>query len=527
VTLNSSEGCSTNIVFKTMIDFDIIDYNATFGHPFPSCWLLTCGSGTPGRGHALDLPAIECAERDSMADTGMSDGARDTAMPGPVVTAGGTDAIGPRPDSGGSPQPALPSTQPGSARPASNALAPNLPAPGLQLPALQPRLDAVAQIADPDLRQQVEANVRLGTARQIAAFTDGQRQVKTQAKALIDQGGDLSSIPAKLMFQVDAPGRQALRDYAMAHGNPATDPVTYYNLKNQALDDPAGFQAVDLTNHMAQLNPPDYSELQQLQSNFHNGQLPADLPLQQAYKANTDQLLQQLGLPTGSGTPSGTAPPTARPEQQQAAQLRQAIDRHVTATEIATGRKIAPADHQSLLQQIAAQHQLSMNSRAMSLAPAVAGASAPGTTSAWGAKGVSGAALASDLAIGGAAAPAAATVLDAGASIPFIPFAVLTGGMLAATTTPTAGPALDGAPPVYETLKTPGVEQPQILQREASPDDEEERKKRDEECREHRRDCTEFCLDAEHKPSKKNIWMGSMTKCMGGCMPTRCGGNFR
>jgi hypothetical protein len=54
----------------------------------------------------------------------------------------------------------------------------------------------VVNIADPHLRQHVEANVRLQT----------QRQAKAQAKQVIDQGGDLSTIPAKLMLQIDTPG---------------------------------------------------------------------------------------------------------------------------------------------------------------------------------------------------------------------------------------------------------------------------------------------------------------------------------
>src|SRR5258707_14525164 len=93
--------------------------------------------------------------------------------------------------------------------PSSNAMPVfNFLADGPRPPALDPRLAEVAKIADPHLRQQVDANVRLQTQREIAAFTDGQRQVKTQAKALIDQGGDLSSIPVKLMLQIDTPGRQ-------------------------------------------------------------------------------------------------------------------------------------------------------------------------------------------------------------------------------------------------------------------------------------------------------------------------------
>jgi hypothetical protein len=233
------------------------------------------------------------------------------------------------------------------AAPVSNPATFDPMANGPQPPALEPRLAAVANIADPHLRRHVEANVRLQTQRQIAAFTDAQRQAKAQAKQVIDQGGDLSSIPAKLMLQIDIPGRQALQDYAVAQGQPATDLVSYYGLKNQALDDPAGFQSVDIANHMARLKPSDYAELQQLQTNLRNGQPPADLPLQQAYKANTDRLLQQLGLPTGTaGSPDVANDNMAA--ASQAALLRQAIDQHVAATEIATGRKLTPAEHRDM-----------------------------------------------------------------------------------------------------------------------------------------------------------------------------------
>ena len=229
---------------------------------------------------------------------------------------------------------------------------------GPQPPALEPRLAAVANIADPHLRQHVEANVRLQTQRQIAAFTDAQRQAKAQAKQVIDQGGDLSTIPAKLMLQIDTPGRRALQDYAVAHGNPATDPATYYGLKNQALDDPAGFQAVDIANHMARLKPSDYADLQQLQTSLKNNQPPADLPLQQAYKANTDRMLQGMGLPTNVTMPdddtagSEAADPQA---QQQALQFRQSADLQLAANQAATGRQLTPAEHRNLLSEVSSQ----------------------------------------------------------------------------------------------------------------------------------------------------------------------------
>ena len=373
-------------MFKTIIDFDIIAYNATFSRSLPSSsiaslWIrharLQSGARPVGDGGV---------ERDSMAQAGMSDGARGAAMAGPVVTADSTAAAGSRPDTAsrgsdpqmdGSPQrqagsslptasaPDAPtSATPGSSTPISSAPPPSVFTTGPQPPALEPRLAAVATIADPYLRQQVEANVRLQTQRDITAFTDGQRQAKAQAKQVIDQGGDLSSIPARLVQQIDMPGRQALRDYVLAHANPATDPVTYYGLKNRALDDPAGFQAVDLANYMARLNPADYAGLQQLQTSLKNGQPPADLPLQQAYKANTDRLLQQLGLPaaTTATRDLGAPDPAANdnmPGSQQAALLRQAIDRRVAATEIATGRRMTPAEHLGIAAEASSQFQRS------------------------------------------------------------------------------------------------------------------------------------------------------------------------
>lgn len=219
---------------------------------------------------------------------------------------------------------------------------------GPQPPTLEPRLVEAAKIADPHLRQLVEANVRLGTQREIAAFTAQQRQVKAQAKNLIDQGGDLSSIPAKLMLQIDIPGREALRDYAMAQGNPTTEPATYYRLKNQALDDQAGFQAIDLGNHMAKLNAKDYGELQQLQSRLQNGQPPADLPLQRAYKANTDRMLEQLGLPIGISDDVQAT--------HDAINLRRAVDQGLAAHEVVQGKKATLAEHQQILDQAVINH---------------------------------------------------------------------------------------------------------------------------------------------------------------------------
>jgi hypothetical protein len=210
-------------------------------------------------------------------------------------------------------------------------------------PSLEARLAEAAKIADPNLRQAVTANLHLQTQRDIQAHLDQQRDVKGQAKAIIDQGGDLAALPAKLLLQIDPAGRRALTDYATAHGNPQTDPAAYYQLKNQALDDPAGFQGVDLHNHMARLSTKDFADLSHLQNSLRQGQPPADLPLQRAYKGNTDRMLQQLGLPVAE---AGDA--TA---YRQAIDLRQDVDQRLAAHQVATGRPANPQEHQQLLDQ--------------------------------------------------------------------------------------------------------------------------------------------------------------------------------
>ncbi|HTI44837.1 MAG TPA: hypothetical protein VL462_00565 [Candidatus Nitrosotalea sp.] len=260
-----------------------------------------------------------------------------------------------------------------------------------QPPDLAARIAAVQQIADPHLRQATEANIRLRTQREIGAFTDQQRSAKSQAKAIIDQGGDLGTIPAKLILAIDKDGRQALYNYALAHGSPRTDPVTYYDLKNQALDDPTGFQSVDLGNHMAELDARDYGDLTKLQNDLRNGQLPADFPLQQVYKAQTDRLLQQLGLPSGhpdndaaadsttatqetetQGTATSGNVAAARLAQERAARLRQDIDRQISAHQIATNQKQTPAQFQDYLNGILSRQLGTQNATPAALPGSVA-----------------------------------------------------------------------------------------------------------------------------------------------------------
>ena len=44
-------------------------------------------------------------------------------------------------------------------------------------------------------------------------------------------------------------------------------------------------------------------------------------------------------------------------------------------------------------------------------------------------------------------------------------------------------------------------------------------------CRKERRACAETCEKAECDPDMKNVWGGSIEKCIRGCLPAACGGN--
>ncbi|MCB2017822.1 MAG: RHS repeat-associated core domain-containing protein [Hydrogenophaga sp.] len=44
-------------------------------------------------------------------------------------------------------------------------------------------------------------------------------------------------------------------------------------------------------------------------------------------------------------------------------------------------------------------------------------------------------------------------------------------------------------------------------------------------CRQERRRCAELCEEAECKPDFRNIWGGSIERCIRGCLPEVCGGN--
>jgi len=231
---------------------------------------------------------------------------------------------------------------------------------GPRPPDLQTRLAEVMKIADPAVRDRVEVNVALATEREAAAYRDNQRQLKAQAKQILDQGGDLGAIPYDTLAGMDQAGRAGLTAYAKAGGRVASDPVVFYRLQNQALDDPQAFLDADLHDHLGALDAKDFAALSQLQDKLRKGQTSGEddpqLSLLRSYKANTDRVLAQLGLPVGAG---GEASENDAGALQKAALFRRQVETDLSAYEAASGRKPTPAEQQKIVDQAAINQRAS------------------------------------------------------------------------------------------------------------------------------------------------------------------------
>jgi len=186
--------------------------------------------------------------------------------------------------------------------------------------------------------------------------------LKAQAKQILDQGGDLGAIPYDTLAGMDQAGRTALTAYAKAGGRVASDPVVFYRLQNQALDDPQAFLDADLHDHLGNLDAKDFAALSQLQDKLRKNEDDPQLSLLRSYKANTDRVLAQLGLPVGASSDTAESDSGAL---QRAATFRRQVETDLSAYEAATGRKATPAEQQKIVDQAAINQRTSARHYAM------------------------------------------------------------------------------------------------------------------------------------------------------------------
>ena len=214
-------------------------------------------------------------------------------------------------------------------------------------PDLAARLSKVEEIQDADLRRRVAANVTLATQQEKQAYLTNQRQLKTQAKDILDRGGGITSIPYQTYSGIDPQGRDALNGYAKAGGQITTDPVTFQRLRDQALDHPQDFLETDLNDYIHLVDGKDMPKLSTLQQTLKDkGADDPAFSLQRVKGQSADVMLGMLGLPTRL---TETAETDAAGPYSQSASFKQYIDQCASAEEAAIGRDLTPDEHQQLL----------------------------------------------------------------------------------------------------------------------------------------------------------------------------------
>jgi murein DD-endopeptidase MepM/ murein hydrolase activator NlpD len=210
------------------------------------------------------------------------------------------------------------------------------------------RLALAEKISDPELRLAVSDRIASQTIRDQQTYLTQQRQLKTQAKDIIDQGGSFTDLPYQMLIGIDAKGKAALSVYARAGGKVSTDFVTYYDLKNRALDDPQTFLDVDLYDHLGEIDAKDLATLEQLQQRLSSGTPDPQLDLERVYKGNIDRTLRGLDL-------SAT----------DIANIHRQVDRDLAGYQAATGRKATPAEQQEIADQAVIDMKLNQRSFVM------------------------------------------------------------------------------------------------------------------------------------------------------------------
>jgi|GEM_PF-2584752 len=132
--------------------------------------------------------------------------------------------------------------------------------------------DAIRQAREKYSGRQEEAvvagiKVRFSELRQ--ANEAGQKEAADQAWDSYARSGDLSTVPASVLDNMDGRARLSLEDYAhkKALGEPVkTDKGTYLDLRQMAASDPDAFQRLDLRQYMNRLSDSDFQEFARLQS---------------------------------------------------------------------------------------------------------------------------------------------------------------------------------------------------------------------------------------------------------------------
>jgi hypothetical protein len=208
-------------------------------------------------------------------------------------------------------------------------------------------------IDDPKLRDAVMERIEHEAV--VRDREDRERQETTLRGAfdVVDRTHDVTQIPPVQWASFSGAERAGLRSYAesLARGVPVeTDLPTYYDLLQQAADDPQAFATVNLLQYRGKLDSPEFKQLANVQMSLRQGdRKKADEDLQGFRTTNQiiEDSLSNYGIDPASK-------PTT-PQGKAIAQLRRMLDRRVEEAAALTGRKPSSTDVQTMVDDLLSQ----------------------------------------------------------------------------------------------------------------------------------------------------------------------------
>jgi len=122
---------------------------------------------------------------------------------------------------------------------------------------------------DPDKRDAALREINTRETERVQSREKSQRTAADTAWSIYGRSGNLNDVPASVLAEMDGKDYAAMKDHAAAKAagkGTVTDFATYYDLRQQALADPAGFRKIDLRRYIGKLSPSDLEEMAKLQT---------------------------------------------------------------------------------------------------------------------------------------------------------------------------------------------------------------------------------------------------------------------
>lgn len=116
------------------------------------------------------------------------------------------------------------------------------------------------QIDDATLSDEVVRRVKERYNEQEAMRAKVERDAKDAAWQTVMGAGSLDAVPPHIMSKLDGYTIISMQNYIDKQGNPTTDPAVFYELSQQAANDPESFAKANLLDHRHQLSNSDFQQ---------------------------------------------------------------------------------------------------------------------------------------------------------------------------------------------------------------------------------------------------------------------------